>query len=90
LSIWVIQGIIDIDFDGDGNLYVLEISASLLTEDPAGALIRVDFNDVGSREVIASDGLTMPASVAVGPDGKLYVSNCGICPSTGEVVRIEP
>lgn len=83
--------IIDITFDSEGNLYVLEIAAnSLLSEEPIGALIRVDFNDLSSRQVIASDGLTMPGSVAVGPDGNLYVSNCGVCPSTGEVVRIEP
>jgi hypothetical protein len=34
-------------------------------------------------------GLTNPTSVVVGPDGALYVSNRGIFPMTGEVIRFE-
>jgi glucose/arabinose dehydrogenase len=36
------------------------------------------------------DGLTRPGSVAVGPDGALYVSNRSTSVGTGEVLRIEP
>ena len=53
-----------------------------------GALIRVSPN--GTRTTIASAGMVNPTSVAVGPDGALYVSNRGIFPGTGEVLRIVP
>ena len=69
--------IIDLAFGGDGSLYVLEIFP--------GDLIRVAPD--GVRNTIAS-GLTMPGGLAVGPDGALYVSNFGVFPGTGEVVRI--
>jgi sugar lactone lactonase YvrE len=79
--------IIDIAFGPDGSLYVLEIAHNgLLSGDPTGALIRVGQD--GSRTVIASEGLTMPTGVAI-RDGKAYVSNCGVCADTGEVVAIE-
>jgi glucose/arabinose dehydrogenase len=35
-------------------------------------------------------GLSRPGSVAVGPDGALYVSNRSTSIGTGEVLRIEP
>jgi hypothetical protein len=77
--------IIDIAFD-DGDLYVLEIAHnSLLAETPEGALIKVDSN--GERSVIL-DGLFFPGGVEVGDDGDLYVTNCGICATDGEVLRV--
>ncbi|MEX0926401.1 MAG: ScyD/ScyE family protein [Dehalococcoidia bacterium] len=80
--------IIDLAFGQDGSLYVLEIAAnSLISEDMTGALIRVSSD--GSQEVIASEGLVAPAGLTSGPDGALYVSNCGVCPGEGEVVRID-
>jgi hypothetical protein len=42
------------------------------------------------RTTVASAGLVSPTSVALGPDGALYVSNRGIFPGTGEVLRIVP
>ncbi len=81
--------IIDLAFDAQGNLYVLEITANgLLSGDPTGALIKVAPD--GSRTTIASDGLVAPTGLAVGPDGALYVSNYGVFPDMGEVVRITP
>ena len=77
--------IIDIAFD-DGDLYVLEIAHnSLLAEAPEGALIKVESN--GDRSVVL-DGLFFPGGVAVGDDGDVYVTNCGICPTDGEVLRV--
>jgi glucose/arabinose dehydrogenase len=43
----------------------------------------------GTRTTVI-DGLTRPGSVAVGPDGALYVSNRATSIGTGEVLRIEP
>ena len=43
----------------------------------------------GTRSTVLS-GLTRPTSVAVGPDGSLYVSNRGISAGIGEVLRVEP
>ena len=78
--------IIDIAFDKAGNLYVLEISKNgILSGDFTGALIRV--NTDGSRDEIMSDGLFAPTGVAL-RGNSAYVTNCGICPGEGEVLRI--
>lgn len=80
--------IVDIAFDDDGNLYVVEITKnSLLSGDPTGALIRVD--DAGHQTVIASKGLDFPGGVAIGDDGYLYVTTwAGQGNEIGQVVRI--
>ncbi|MEU4442238.1 ScyD/ScyE family protein [Actinosynnema sp. NPDC050801] len=78
--------IIDVAFDHRGRLYVLEIAHNgLLSGDPTGALIRVERD--GSHTVVASEGLVMPGGLAI-RDGAAYVSNCGVCPGGGTVVRI--
>jgi hypothetical protein len=79
--------IIDLAFDHDGSLLVLEIAKnSLLSTDPTGALIRLKPD--GTRQTIASDGLNLPTGLHVGEDGALYLSNCGVCAGTGQVIRI--
>jgi sugar lactone lactonase YvrE len=78
--------IIDVGFDSDGTLYVLEITTNgLLSGDPTGALIRVSAD--GSQEIVASAGLITPGGLAI-RDGFAYVSNCGTCAGTGTVVQI--
>lgn len=74
--------IIDIAFDAEGNLYVLQIG-------PTGVLKRVA-PDGTRTDVLSGAPLLAPTSIAVGPDGALYVSNRGIFAGTGEVLRIEP
>jgi hypothetical protein len=37
-----------------------------------------------------TDALSQPTGLALGPDGSLYVSNRGISPGAGEVVKITP
>lgn len=77
--------IIDIGFAGR-TLYVLEIAHNgLLSGDPTGALIRVDRD--GGKHLVMSDGLIMPGGLALF-GGAAYVSNCGVCPGGGEVLRI--
>jgi hypothetical protein len=80
--------IIDVAFDGKGRLLVLEIAHnSLLAPEPFGALLRVEKD--GSRTTIHDD-LFFPSGVAVAKDRSYYVTNCGVCAGTGEVLRIEP
>jgi sugar lactone lactonase YvrE len=78
--------IIDLDFDRRGNLYVLQFASETGLSGP-GVLIRVDPD--GTRTIVAT-GLAAPTSVAIGPDGNAYVSNCGACPAgAGQVIRID-
>lgn len=86
--------VIDVAFDSSGRLYVLEmLSQGLLALDPEdpetlrGALLRVE--EDGTRTTIASERLSFPTGLAIGPDDALYVSNAGAAPGTGELVRIQ-
>ena len=81
--------IMDLTFDEGGDLYVLQLPGSLLRVTPTE-----EFHpDLcaryagGTRSVVAS-GFVSPTSVAVGPDGALYVSNRGNAAGTGQVIRI--
>ncbi len=85
--------IISLALGPDGSLYVLEITKNGLAnanpKDPstlAGELIRIAPD--GTRTVVASNGLVVPTGVAVDKDGNIYISNFGILPGRGEVVRI--
>ncbi|CAN5601281.1 hypothetical protein BH23CHL2_BH23CHL2_21220 [soil metagenome] len=85
--------IIDVAFDGAGNLYVLEmIAGGLLNaseEDPASAASRiVQFAPDGTQTTVVDSGLIFATGLAAGPDGALYVSNFGVMPGMGQVVRI--
>ena len=90
--------IIDMAFDDDGNLYVLEHATGAVGQAGPGTLIRVtpDKNqpDVaaqyrnGTRTTVLS-GLSRPMSVAVGPDGAVYISR-GLAAGGGEVIRLQP
>ncbi|MCU1345475.1 MAG: hypothetical protein JWL70_1741 [Acidimicrobiia bacterium] len=81
--------IIDVTVGRDGTLYVLEIAKdSLLSEGaPTGELTKIAPD--GTKTVIASDGLLAPTGMALGADGFLYVSNKGILPGIGELVKIK-
>ncbi len=86
---------VGVAFDAQGRLYVLEASAgadnSFLIKLPvvpgSGRVVRVGSS--GQLEPIAT-GLMFPSAMTFGPDGSLYVSNCGFgCPpGKGEVDRI--
>lgn len=81
--------VIDIAFEADGSLLVLEITRhSLASGDPTGALIRLRPN--GSRRTLLSAGLNTPTAVLVAGDGALYISNCGTCAGDGQVIRFKP
>ena len=80
--------ITDFAFDADWNVYVLQYgTVPGTTFGQSGVLTRVAVD--GTRTTVLS-GLRTPTSVAVGPDGSVYVSNVGNPPSNGEVVRVAP
>ena len=86
--------IIDLAFDDEGILYVLEVAANSLASAqpnialPTGALIQVAPN--GDRTLIASgDELILPTGLTFGPDGAIYVSTNSFRPGEGQVVRID-
>lgn len=80
--------IIDLDFDQEGNLFVLEYTAnSLLSGDPTGALIQVAPD--GTRTTILDQELRFPTALAVGSDNSIYVSNNGFVGGKGEILRVD-
>ena len=70
---------IDLAFGPDGSLYVVE-NRSIIGL--SGRVIRQAPN--GTRTVVI-DNLNFPTGIAVGDDGAVYVSNCGVCAGGGEV-----
>jgi len=91
--------IIDIAFDADGSLYVLQIYARPTPTDPGpGVLFRVtppppdspDHSCPDRQLVDTGVVLDAPTAIAIGPDGALYISNRGTRVGVGEVLRIEP
>ncbi|MET0132321.1 MAG: ScyD/ScyE family protein [Kibdelosporangium sp.] len=78
--------VIDIAFDRDGALYVLEVAHNgLLSQNPTGALVKAGKKNKANEVVTTS--LTSPGGLAI-RDGEAYVSNCGTCPGKGELLRI--
>ncbi|HEX2011741.1 MAG TPA: ScyD/ScyE family protein [Roseateles sp.] len=72
----------------DGSLYVVENAIGGLFFSPnSGQLSRVA-PDCSRTTLMA--GLARPTSVAVGADGAVYVTNYGVTPGVGEVLRIAP
>ncbi len=81
--------IIDIAFDRQGALYVLEISHNgLLSGNPVGALIKV--TPGGQREELFPGALISPGGMTIGRDGAIYVTRFATLPGVGDVVRIQP
>jgi hypothetical protein len=93
-----LTAIIDIAFGPDGKLYVLEMAkdglgAVLGAEEPApealtGALLRMDGPDTFTE--IVSEGLVMPAGLAISAEARMFVTNYGIFPAKGQVVEVIP
>jgi hypothetical protein len=81
-----------IDFDNDGDLYVLEsmTNAGLPMPSEAGSGTIVRVNRWGQKETVLT-GLSFPSAMIFGPDGKLYVSNLGyaVPPGAGEILQID-
>ncbi len=73
----------------DGELFALEIAHhSLLAPEDGGALVRVRAD--GSRIALLRDTLMFPGGMAVGPDGMVYITNGGVFPGGGTLLRFDP
>ena len=83
--------ILDMAFDGEGNLYVLQHATGAVQGTGPGVLIRVTPDkgqsgvcaqyQAGTRTTVLS-GLNRPTSVVIGPDGGIYVTNNGTAMAT--------
>jgi hypothetical protein len=81
--------IIDLNFDPEGNLYVLEYATNgLLSGDLTGALNRL--NSDGTRTTVLDKGLVAPTSFTFGSNGDIFIANRGIAAGQGEVIRFNP
>ena len=86
-----LTAVVDIAFAKDGTLYIVEIASGFVPgpgADPGvgnGRLLRKPKD--GNVEVLL-EGLVFPAGVAVGRDGAVYVTNFGIFPGGGQVIRV--
>jgi hypothetical protein len=85
--------ITDLTFDEDGNLLVLQFSdvpqfAGDLTS-LQSSLIQVAPDGTRTTLVAAGEGLLSADGVVVGPDGEIYVTNRGVGPTLGSVVRVD-
>lgn len=90
-TVWAsgFTNVIDLYFDGQGRLHVLEMTRNgLLSGDPTGRIVRVEAD--GSQTTVASTGLIFPTSIAIDGDGSIFVTNKSILPGVGEVLRIPP
>ena len=82
------KAIMDLVFDQDGSLYVVENATGGLFFAPAtGQLSRVA-PDCSRTTLLA--GLDRPTAVAVGADGAVYVTNHGVTAGAGEVLKVTP
>jgi hypothetical protein len=80
--------IMDLAFEADGSLLVVEhATGGLFFPTNSGQLSRVA-PDCSRTTLLA--GLDRPTSVAVGDDGAIYVTNHGVTPGAGEVLKLAP
>ena len=78
----------DLEFDAQGNLYALQYAnESAWKGNFDGSVIQIAPD--GTRTTLLSgDGLIAPSSLAVSPDGQVYVTNQSDRPGASQVLRI--
>jgi hypothetical protein len=90
------EDIIDIAFDEDGTLYVLQFATGTnmsglgvlrkVVPDTSQSDIGLQYQ-LGTRSTVIAN-LHEPTSVAIGPDGNLYLSIRGTTAGGGEVIQV--
>jgi hypothetical protein len=85
--------ITDLTFDENGNLLVLQFSDTSqlggdITNLP-GSLIQVAPDGTRTILVAAGQGLDSADGIDISPDGKIYITNRGVGPRLGQVVRVD-
>ncbi len=71
----------------NGGVYALEMTdQGALSPDVGGSLIYL--SPQGDQKVLACQGLIQPTGIATAPNGDVYVSNYGLNPGYGQVVRV--
>lgn len=90
-----LTAIVDIEFDADGNLYVVQfanggwLAAEMAEPGDMEALIgSIVMIGADGHQHTAVDGLVVPGGVAVDADGSLWVTNYSIMPDMGELVHV--
>jgi DNA-binding beta-propeller fold protein YncE len=82
--------IMDLAFDGNGTLWVLEIDHdSLLGPGTEGAIYSVDESGRKTQLDLPAGSLPAPGGITAGNDGALYVTTNTSSAGTGEVVKID-
>ena len=73
----------------NGSVYALQQYTNGGTSgDPSGSIVQISSN--GAQHTLACQGLINPTGITTGPDGSIYVSNYGVNPGYGQVVKINP
>ncbi len=84
--------IIDLAFDDDGHLLVLEIAHLGLLQaqdgDPSGALIQVSRRNPAEHTVLMTTPLVLPGGIVV-DDDDAYISNQTFVAGMGEILKVE-
>ncbi|MBN3925573.1 ScyD/ScyE family protein [Nostoc sp. NMS4] len=85
--------ITDLTFDKKGDLLVLQFSDKSqlggdITNLP-GSLIQVAPDGTRTTLVAAGQGLDSADGIDISPDGKIYITNRGVGPGLGEVIRVD-
>ena len=87
------NAITELTFDKEGNLLVLQFTdvSQIGSQDISslpGSLIRLGTDGTRTTLVAAGEGLASADGIAIGPDNQIYVTNRGVGPGNGSVVRV--
>ena len=82
--------IVDLTFDAEGTMYVLQYTSNGAIGGPNPAPRLVQVRPDGTRKVLLSNELSSPGGVTIGPDGWIYVTNGSVQAGGGTVVRFDP